>query len=159
MIGNNVTRKDALPDNICPKCKRTLHSRGALCEAGNHWFHYHCDRLTETEIKRLHNQPGYIYECKMCRDKEGDTLLKRPCSYSSPATSTDPNKLIALQMPVKSRSSPKAVKSAEAILAEKSQETCQVCQTEVEDNPNRYSLCLARCHNECMLSVKLVIYA
>ena len=55
-------------------------------------------------------------------------------------------------MPAKSRSSPKAVTPAEAILAEESQETCQVCQTEIEDNPNRYSFCLARCHNECMLN-------
>ena len=44
--GNDVKRKDALPDNTCPKCKRTLHSRSALCEVGNHWVHYHCDRLT-----------------------------------------------------------------------------------------------------------------
>ena len=88
----------------------------------------------------------------MCRLNEGNTLVKRPCSSPSPATSTKPNEMITLQMPSKGRSSPKAVTPSEAILAEESQETCQVCQTEIEDNPNRRSFCLPRCHNEYMLN-------
>ena len=148
---STAKRKDSSPDNICPKCDRTLHFRGALCEVGNHWVHYHCDRLTESEIKRLHNEPGFIYVCKMCREREDNTLVKRPCSSLSPATPTKTKETNTIQLPAKSRSSPKAVTQAEAILAEESQEICQVCQTEIDDEPNRCSYCLARCHTECML--------
>ena len=89
----------------------------------------------------------------MCREKEDKTLVKRPRSSLSPATSTKSKEVLVntLQLPVKSWSSPKAVTPAEAILAEESQETCQVCQTEIDGERNKCSYCLARCHNECML--------
>ena len=141
---------DTSPNNMCPKCKRVLHSRGALCEAGNHWIHYHCDRLTEQEIKRLHNEPGFIYICKMCREKDDNTMVKRPCSPYIPTATT--NEATSLQLPAKVQTSPKAVTPAEAILLEETLDTCHVCQTEIESTGNRCSSCLASCHDECMVN-------
>ena len=67
--GNTVKRKDSSPDNTCPKCDRTLHSRGAFYEVGNHWVHYHCDRLTESEIKGCTTNPGISMFAKCAERK------------------------------------------------------------------------------------------
>ena len=58
---------DTDPTNIiCTKCKRACKTRAAVCQIGNHWIHYHCDRLSSDEIDRLHKDTGYIYNCKDC---------------------------------------------------------------------------------------------
>ena len=44
----------------CLRCKWPTKSRGAYCEAGSHWIHYFYDKLTELDIDRLHNDPGFI---------------------------------------------------------------------------------------------------
>ena len=65
-------------ENIqCPRCKKNCCRRSAFCELGSHWLHYGCDRLTETDIQRLTNDKGYIYNCKRCAASE-NTLPKQP---------------------------------------------------------------------------------
>ena len=65
-------------ENIqCPRCKKNCCRRSAFCELGSHWIHYGCDRLTETDIQRLSNDKGYIYNCKRCAVSE-NTLPKQP---------------------------------------------------------------------------------
>ena len=55
---SNDKKEDDMP---CLGCKRATRSRGAYCEAGSHWIHYFCNKLRESDIARLHNDPGFIY--------------------------------------------------------------------------------------------------
>ena len=34
----------------CLKWKKNVKSKAVYCEASNHWIHYKCDKLSETEI-------------------------------------------------------------------------------------------------------------
>ena len=76
-------------------CKRATRSRGAYCEAGSHWIHYFCDKLTESDIARLHNDPGFIYVCKSCATLNEDTNLKVPFTQQSPG-SKSPKPLLVM---------------------------------------------------------------
>ncbi|CAG2228600.1 unnamed protein product [Mytilus edulis] len=60
---NKGTDRSA-PDNICPKCNRTLLSRGVFCIKGNHWIHYACEKLKKSEIEELEKESNNIqYTC------------------------------------------------------------------------------------------------
>ena len=54
----------------CSKCKRTCKKRAALCEVGNHWIHYACDKLTKDEIYQLENSgtSNFNFNCKKCKN-------------------------------------------------------------------------------------------
>ena len=47
---NNKTVEN--PSFVCSKCKKNVKSRGTYCSAGNHWIHYHSERLTSHEIEQ-----------------------------------------------------------------------------------------------------------
>ena len=64
-------------DITCTRCKRSCKTRAAVCQVGNHWIHYRCDRLTTDEIDRLHNDIGFIYTCKNCQ--KNNTTVKTLC--------------------------------------------------------------------------------
>lgn len=61
-----VSQEQPSDAEICPGCKRPVRTRGAACMQGKHWIHYRCDKLTSEEIYRLDNDPGFIYNCKVC---------------------------------------------------------------------------------------------
>ena len=56
-------------DIMCTRCKRSCKTGAAVCQVGNHWIHYRCDRLSAHERDRLHNDIGFIYTCKDCQKK------------------------------------------------------------------------------------------
>ena len=60
----------------CFVCARVVRSRSALCEKGQHWVHYNCDKLKSDEINRLHTDKGFIYNCKQCTKE--DTAVEVP---------------------------------------------------------------------------------
>ena len=66
-------------DITCTRCKRSCKTRAAVCQVGNHWIHYHCDRLTTYEIDRLHNDRGFIYTCKDCQKNNPIVTVKTLC--------------------------------------------------------------------------------
>ena len=71
-------------DNIqCPRCRKNCYRRSAFCEIGSHWIHYGCDKLSESDIQRLTNDKGFIYNCKRCAASE-NTLRKHPVGTTSP---------------------------------------------------------------------------
>ena len=71
-------------DNIqCPRCRKNGYRRSAFCEIGSHWIHYGCDKLSESDIQRLTNDKGFIYNCKRCAASE-NTLRKHPVGTTSP---------------------------------------------------------------------------
>ena len=82
---NNSQKEE---DVRCLGCKRPTKSRGAYCEAGSHWIHYFCGKLTESDIARLHNGTGLIYMCKSYTTLNEDTDLKVPISPRSLGSET-----------------------------------------------------------------------
>ncbi|CAG2245676.1 EIF4G [Mytilus edulis] len=61
----------SVPDNICPKCNRTLLSRGVFCIKGNHWIHYACEKLKKSEIEELEKESNNIqYTCTICNARD-----------------------------------------------------------------------------------------
>ena len=136
-------RKDE--ENVtCLRCKRPTKSRGAYCEAGSHWIHYFCDKLTEFDIDRLQNDPGFIYTCKICTDLNENTNLKTPVS-PQPSDSKSPKSLLVL--PDVSASGSAAVD----ILEEECGSDCNVCHTRIDEPPNRCDYCQSECHDCCMV--------
>ena len=138
-------------DVTCLGCKRQTKSRGAYCEAGSHWIHYFCDKLTESDIDRLHNDPGYIYVCKLCATQGDDTNLKTPISPNAQAPGA-PQSLLVLPK-ISSNSMSEEGSAAAGILEEETGSECQVCQTGIEESPNRCDSCQAECHDSCMVHV------
>ena len=69
-------------DTKCIKCKRQAKTKAVLCEPGNHWVHYNCDRLTPSEIDNLHSGP---YICKTC----AFGTSKRPYGSMTTACNSD----------------------------------------------------------------------
>ncbi|CAC5394075.1 unnamed protein product [Mytilus coruscus] len=67
------------PDNICPKCKRKLLSRGVLCIKG-----YACEKLKKSEIEELEKDSNNIqYTCTLCNASnsiptDGNILTTQP---------------------------------------------------------------------------------
>ena len=79
----------------CTKCLKNCWKRGTVCEMGNHWIHYRCDKLTEDEIFRVEKVRGYIYNCKQCQKE--NTVVKEPAQIAyrarkSPNTEVKNNK-------------------------------------------------------------------
>ena len=127
----------------CSHCKRRLRSRGVYCELGSHWIHYNCDNLSPVEIKRLHNDPGDIFNCKECVKSNENTAVK---VVSESSTITSPVRTLTIPPCVSSHDkSPVA-----AILEEERGDVCSVCDMTVEGElRKRCSLCSMMVHSRC----------
>ena len=130
----------------CSSCKRNCVTRGAKCSVGNHRIHYHCDKLTKEEEKRLAEDKGFIYVCKACRSNSDNTELK------TVVTSADRSGQ-ALQLPHVPRHGNEGQAdqtTAELLLQEENQETCYVCHENMEETTNRCDLCSGLCGMEIL---------
>ncbi|MES9882773.1 MAG: hypothetical protein ABW185_18045 [Sedimenticola sp.] len=137
-------------DNRCSKCNKNCITRAVLCEMGNHWIHYRCDKLSNPEIEKMASDINSIYNCKNCMATSDHTLLKLP-HRSHPTEGTKPNS--------KSKKNPKSQKSvtmeqscniAQDILNEENSATCPVCSQDLLDDEATCSKCYAVCHSQCM---------
>ena len=154
---NKVTQQNNGPNQVCPKCKRAVQSRAALCELGNHWIHYFCDRLTQDEVDRLSNDPGFIYTCKLCRNKNNSDPKTIAITDEKKEKSNvvdphlDPCDKLILPKPQPSQTSSNGTKmtAAEAILQEQSDQSCCVCGNQIMEGENRCGLCALPCHDQC----------
>ena len=152
------------PTQICPKCKRAVQSRAALCEKGNHWVHYFCDRLSQSEIDRLSNDPGFIYRtCKACIVADNTDLKTVMTISSDPKIEANGNEnemkegrveadsiqrqCERLVLPRSPPGSPTT--AARAILNEENDQTCCVCAGQMEEGTNRCGICTLPCHDHC----------
>ena len=68
ILPNGSPTKELLDDIKCLICSKTCRTRGTFCDAGNHWVHYSCDKLTENEIKNIENDNESTYVCKGCNN-------------------------------------------------------------------------------------------
>ena len=50
------------------KCSRNVKSKAVYCEASEHWFHYHCEKLSEQEIAEIENHKVPYYVCEKCKN-------------------------------------------------------------------------------------------
>ena len=154
---NKVTQQNNGPNQVCPKCKRAVQSRAALCELGNHWIHYFCDRLTQDEVDRLSNDPGFIYTCKLCRNKDNTDPKTIATTDGKKEKSNvvdlhlDPCDKLILPKSPPSQTSPNGTKmtAAEAILQEENDQSCCVCGNRIEEGENRCGICALSCHDQC----------
>ncbi|CAG2218628.1 MLL4 [Mytilus edulis] len=62
----SVDNNDA--NNQCLKCNKICLSKCILCNTGNHWVHFSCDKLKKREIILLESKPDDSpYTCKLCQ--------------------------------------------------------------------------------------------
>ena len=116
----------------CLRCKWSTNSRGIYCEAGSYWNLYFCDKLTELDIDRLHNDHRFIYVCKTCAILNKNTNLKIPVSLQ-PSGSKSPKSLLV--MPDISTFVTGDGSAAADILDEECGSECHVCHTSIEESP------------------------
>lgn len=135
-------------DPKCIKCKRNVISRGVLCNIGQHWVHYICDRLTKQEIEKLeqrsHNEN---YSCKTC-DNKGDTYSSKPCLQITEAIheQTIEKTTITTNVDIHHKT---CSDKLQQLLDEELTLTCLVCSEEIIENTLRCTSCLQPCHQKC----------
>lgn len=62
-------------DATCIKCHKKFRTRSTFCNAGNHWIHYKCQKLTEHEIYVAENSKAdEHYECEICGEANMNIL-------------------------------------------------------------------------------------
>ena len=120
----------------CSKCKKNVRTNAAVCQIGKHWIHYRCDKLTESEINRLHNDQGFIYNCKNCSSHE--TIRK--------TVAANTNTTIILQIP---ECNPTEGTASE-ILKEETLSMCPICDTCINEAESVCSTCTSIFHSKCM---------
>lgn len=144
------TKSTSEPENIkCAKCKKNCVSRAAICEIGNHWVHYRCDKLTPDEIQMLTSNTDYIYNCKACR-ADSNTVLKTPYTSSPSDHEEAPNNNTVLKIPF--MPPPSAGCHTAHIMNEETGGTitCGACNLTVTDNETACGKCNALCHQKCI---------
>ncbi|CAC5363185.1 MLL4 [Mytilus coruscus] len=63
----NACNNDIRNPEECLKCKRKSLSRSVWCSKGNHWIHYHCEKLKSEMINILENNlDTNHYICSLC---------------------------------------------------------------------------------------------
>ncbi|CAC5377150.1 MLL4 [Mytilus coruscus] len=63
----NACSNDIKNPEECLKCKRKCLSRSVWCSRGNHWIHYHCEKLKSEMINILENNlDTNHYICSLC---------------------------------------------------------------------------------------------
>ena len=67
---------DSQDRKICYACKRNVKTRAILCDTGDHWVHYRCDKLSEEQILSLEQDDKSQYCCKMCSEKSSNAKNK-----------------------------------------------------------------------------------
>ena len=67
---------DSRDRKICYACKRNVKTRAILCDTGDHWVHYRCDKLSEEQILSLEQDEKSQYCCKMCSEKSSNSQNK-----------------------------------------------------------------------------------
>ena len=120
----------------CFKCKRNVRKNAAVCQIGNHWIHYRCDKLTDSEITRLHNDQGFIYNCKNCSTQETQCKTVRQSVSET----------IKLKIP----ECQPAEGNALNILKEESSPVCSICDTLINGNESVCGICTSVFHPKCM---------
>ena len=65
----SADKHDLLEKKTCYACKRNVKTRAILCDTGNHWVHYKCDKLSDEQINLLEHDDSNQYCCKMCSKK------------------------------------------------------------------------------------------
>ncbi|MCG7868272.1 MAG: hypothetical protein JAY74_18145, partial [Candidatus Thiodiazotropha taylori] len=141
---------------FCPRCKRVVCTRAAECEKCGKWWHYHCDRLSPEEIHRLDKDKGFIYICKSCRSSENTEAKVIADAY--PVTqelknsnqTCDETTLKKLKIPIPYPKASNSDTCAAAILHEESADLCCVCDSQIDNDANRCSICNLLCHNDCV---------
>ena len=143
------------PEAKCPGCSRNCLKRGAVCEIGNHWIHYRCDKLTEAEIQRLEKDPGFIYSCKRCQTE--NTIVKQPAqqvdktsvNFMNTSGAVEPLVLPSINNDYATNNTST---EAAGILEEEQGSVCCVCDDRITDTGTTCSKCNNPCHEGCAIS-------
>jgi hypothetical protein len=62
-------------DEKCVKCNRSCKTRAVLCK-NNHWVHFHCEKLSDSEIEQIESNMKEVYTCSKCRIVSETTCIK-----------------------------------------------------------------------------------
>ncbi|MES9884384.1 MAG: hypothetical protein ABW185_26350 [Sedimenticola sp.] len=141
----SLNSKQESSNIICNKCNKKCLTRAAVCELGEHWVHYHCDKLTTSEIDRLINDNDAIYNCKHCLTRQDTTLLKLPFTRSPGSLAHSDQSEVTLTIPTTATPS-----FAQDILSEELSATCTVCSLELTGDEAACTDCSSVCHLTCM---------
>ena len=79
---NQIAKTSDNQDAKCPKCKKRCCTKSAYCNLGQHWVHYKCERLTDSQIKMIETDGEKIpYSCSICvsnTSKDCDQVVAEP---------------------------------------------------------------------------------
>lgn len=156
LLNNNQTRDSnsqvqaTLEDSssaLCTKCHKKCRTRSIFCNAGNHWIHYKCQKLTEPEIQIAENSnDDDLYECKICRDTKSKSKMRAIAGNMSSCTQA--KQLLNEETEVmKSHDvAPDDTRNTDEYV-----QICAICDNGIiNPNWNICGSCNIRCHNKCM---------
>ena len=137
---------------MCTKCKRNIQSKAVFCDTGNHWIHYHCERLNKSDIECIENtSSNETYCCKGCKSES----IKIPPASNDSTRSTDEDSVVNLDgkiiMPRFSHFS-----SPEKILEDEIYINCAVCDTVIRGTVVNCTQCDIECHLKCVQTNSIV---
>ena len=96
----------------------------------------------------MHNDPGFIYICKICADLNENTNLKTPVSPQPPDSKSSKSLLV---LPDVSAFATCNGSAAADILEEECGSDCNVCHTRIDESPDRCDYYQSECHDCCVV--------
>ena len=129
-------------ESICIKCKRNIQSKAVFCDKGNHWIHYHCERLSKADIESIEKtSSNKTYCCKVCKAES----VKVPQISMNDAEHHIINQDGKILMPQNPHYS-----TSEKILEDEIYINCAVCDTTVRGTIVNCTQCDIECHLKCV---------
>lgn len=133
----------------CQKCNRICRIRAVYC-VNKHWVHFKCERLSETDIKKLEKQDNSTYECSMCCDSQLKGI--KPFSLCNTFKKVDKTEITATDTSSKPT-------LAQEILLDENLENCPACLHILTSEKSACSICCQQFHDQCFLKDSNLCYA
>jgi hypothetical protein len=67
-VGTNGESDTEKMDPICIICEEDCLSDSVICDVGDHWVHYNCDKLSKKKIKDIEKNKDTVHSCRVCTD-------------------------------------------------------------------------------------------
>jgi len=134
----------------CTKCNRSCKTRAVLCK-NNHWVHFHCEKLSVSEIEQIESNMNEVYTCSKCRIASETTCIKDTV-ISSPNIKQlaipEPIKVIADQQTLSQ--SLEDTTLAQQLLHEEIMDKCTACLDTLSTDKMSCVICNAYFHKRCI---------
>ncbi|CAC5411220.1 unnamed protein product [Mytilus coruscus] len=126
----------------CSKCKRNVQTRVIFCDKGQHWIHYRCTKLSESEIQTVEKLSEIdYYICKLClTDNQTNNIM------GSNTVKFIANAIMDSNQSDKNYNCHDRI---QALLDEEVHNVCNICNNLIDTQVIRCSTCTQPCHIHC----------